>query len=89
MTQVIDKSAGVSAIVPARNEEAVVAACIESLAQQQEILEVFVVDDQSTDRTVAIVQQTMRGHAKIRLLQTQGVPPGWIGKNNAVWQGAR
>jgi glycosyltransferase involved in cell wall biosynthesis len=89
MTQVIDKSAGVSAIVPARNEEAVIAACIESLAPQSEILEVIVVDDQSTDRTAAIVQQAMCEHSKVRLLHTQTLPAGWVGKNNAVWQGAK
>ena len=89
MTQIIDKSARVSAIVPARDEEAVIGACLESLAQQSEILEVLVVDDQSTDRTAAIVQQSMRDHTKIRLLQTHGLPPGWVGKNYAVSLGAQ
>jgi cellulose synthase/poly-beta-1,6-N-acetylglucosamine synthase-like glycosyltransferase len=89
MTQVIDKSARVSALVPARNEEAVIAACIASLAPQPEILEVIVIDDQSTDRTAAIVQQSMREQSKIRLLQTQELPPGWVGKNNALWRGAK
>jgi len=89
MTQIIDKSAGVSAIVPARNEEAVIAACVESLAQQPDILEVIVVDDQSTDRTVSVVQQSMRENAKVRLLQTQELPPGWVGKNYAVSLGAQ
>ena len=89
MTQIIDKSPSVSAIVPARNEEAVIAACIRSLAQQPDILEVLVIDDQSTDRTAVIVQQSMLENAKIRLLQTQALPPGWVGKNNAAWRGAR
>ena len=89
MTQIIDKSPSVSAIVPARNEEAVIAACIQSLAQQPDILEVLVVDDQSMDRTVAIVQQTVLENAKIRLLQTQALPPGWVGKNYAVSLGAQ
>ena len=47
MKETIDKPASVSAIVPARNEEEVIAACVESLAQQPEILEILVVDDQS------------------------------------------
>jgi cellulose synthase/poly-beta-1,6-N-acetylglucosamine synthase-like glycosyltransferase len=84
-----EKSACVSAIVPARNEEAVIRACVESLASQPEILEVLVVDDQSSDRTGAIVEELMREHGKVRLLKSRELPAGWVGKNNAVWQGAR
>lgn len=79
----------VTAIVPARNEEAVIAACLASLAQQQEIAEILVVDDQSTDQTAAIVKQQMRTVPKLRLLQTTELPAGWVGKNHAVWLGAR
>jgi glycosyltransferase involved in cell wall biosynthesis len=80
---------GVSAIVPARNEEGVIAACVESLAGQPEIAEVLVVDDQSADGTAAIVQELMRTNDKVRLLSLKELPPGWVGKNNAVWRGSR
>jgi hypothetical protein len=79
----------VSAIVPARNEEAVIAACVESLAAQAEIAEVLVVDDQSSDRTGEIVRALALKYSDIRLLQAGELPPGWVGKNNAVWIGAR
>jgi glycosyltransferase involved in cell wall biosynthesis len=79
----------VSAIVPARNEEATIAQCVESLAQQSEITEIIVVNDQSTDLTAKIVQELMRKHPQIRLLESTTLPPGWVGKNHAVWQGAR
>jgi glycosyltransferase involved in cell wall biosynthesis len=79
----------VSAIVPARNEEPSIAACIESLARQPEISEILVVNDQSTDRTAEIVRGLMTSIPKLRLLETDGVPPGWVGKNNAVARGAR
>jgi glycosyltransferase involved in cell wall biosynthesis len=46
----------VTAIVPARNEEAVIAACIASLASQPEIGEILVVNDQSTDGTASVVK---------------------------------
>jgi len=78
----------VSAIVPARNEEAVIAACVESLAGQAEIGEVIVVDDQSTDRTPEIVRQQAERYAKVRLVKGGEVPAGWVGKNHAVWTGA-
>jgi glycosyltransferase involved in cell wall biosynthesis len=79
----------VSAIVPARNEEAVIAVCIESLAAQEEIAEVLVIDDQSSDRTAAIVESLSSKYPNVRLIAAADLPPGWVGKNNAVWTGAR
>jgi glycosyltransferase involved in cell wall biosynthesis len=79
----------ISAIVPARNEELSIAACIESLARQPEIAEILVVNDQSTDKTAGIVRGLLHDIPNLRLLETNGVPPGWVGKNNAVALGAR
>jgi glycosyltransferase involved in cell wall biosynthesis len=79
----------ISAIVPARNEEAAIATCIESLALQPEIAEILVVNDQSTDKTAEIVRGLMSKIPLLRLLETQDVPAGWIGKNNAVFLGAK
>jgi cellulose synthase/poly-beta-1,6-N-acetylglucosamine synthase-like glycosyltransferase len=79
----------VSAIVPARDEEAVIAACVESLAVQKEIAEVLVIDDQSSDRTAEIVGSLSTQYPNVRLLAATVLPPGWVGKNNAVWLGAR
>jgi glycosyltransferase involved in cell wall biosynthesis len=78
----------VTAIVPARNEQSVIAACVQSLARQPEIAEILVVNDQSFDKTADIVQGLMNKISHLRLLQTRNVPMGWIGKNNAVWTGA-
>lgn len=83
------RPASISAIVPARNEEPTIATCIESLARQSEIAEILVVNDQSTDKTGEIVRGLMAGIPNLRLLETNGVPPGWVGKNNAVALGAR
>jgi len=79
----------VSAIIPARNEEAVIATCIESLARQQEISEILVVDDQSTDGTAGIVRDLIGAYPHLRLLQTDGLPDGWVGKNYALWTGVQ
>jgi glycosyltransferase involved in cell wall biosynthesis len=89
MTVPIEKPARVSAIIPARNEEAVIGACVESLARQTEIAEILVVNDESEDRTANIVQEMMGRHPQVELLETKGLPAGWVGKNNAVWLGAR
>jgi len=79
----------ITPIVPARNEEQVIATCVRSLAQQQEVAEIVVVNDQSTDHTAEIVRALMAEIPQLRLLEVQGVPPGWVGKNHAVWLGAK
>ena len=49
----------ITAIVPARDEEATIEICVRSLAKQGEITEIFVVNDGSTDRTAEIVRELM------------------------------
>jgi len=79
-------------IVPARNEEDVVGACLQSLvAQSDEVFklgrdwELIVVDDHSTDRTAEIA----RGFAGVTVMQADKLQPGWTGKNSAIWTAAR
>ena len=75
-----------SVIVPARNEEASLRACLESLVGQTGILfEIIVVDDGSTDRTRAIAAS----FPSVKVIEAPPLPPGWTGKNNAVSAGAR
>src|ERR1700735_2130771 len=79
----------VSAIIPARNEEESIARAVESVAAQAEVGEVIVVDDQSTDRTAAILAALASSIPKLKILNTGDVlPPGWAGKNYAVSIGA-
>src|SRR5579863_3077483 len=78
----------VSAIVPARNEEATIAAAVESLAAQPEIKEIIVINDQSTDGTPAALQQLSSQYPHVRVLETKELPGGWVGKNYAVSLGA-
>jgi glycosyltransferase involved in cell wall biosynthesis len=78
----------VSAIVPARNEEATIAAAVESLAAQPDIKEIIVINDQSTDGTAAQLQQLSSRYAQLRILETKELPGGWVGKNYAVSLGA-
>lgn len=76
----------VSVMVPARNEEVSLGACLESLAAQTGIAhEVIVMDDYSTDRTREIAES----FAGVRVIEAPPLPTGWTGKNNAVTAGAR
>jgi hypothetical protein len=74
----------VSVIIPARNEEASIARAVESVAAQLEIGEVIVVNDQSTDRTGAILAELAARIPKLRVLETDALPVGWVGKNYAA-----
>jgi glycosyltransferase involved in cell wall biosynthesis len=76
----------VSVIVPARNEEASLGACLESLAAQTQVsFEIIVVDDGSTDRT----REIARAFGGVRVVDPAALRPGWIGKNNALVAGAK
>jgi len=76
----------VSIIVPARNEEASLGACLESLLAQTGVaFEVIVVDDASTDHT----REIARSFPGVRVMDVGPLPSGWTGKNNAVNAGAR
>jgi len=79
----------VSIIVPARNEEASLAACLDSLVSQAGIAsEVIVVDDHSTDRTCEVAESFAIAHPeKVRVIEAGPLPAGWTGKNNAIVSG--
>ena len=81
-----ERKPAVSVIVPARNEEACLGACLESLVGQQGVdFEVLVVDDGSSDRTRAIAQS----FTGVRVLDAGPLPPCWGGKSNALVAGVR
>src|ERR1700687_2669954 len=79
----------ITAIVPARDEEMTIEACVRSLARQAEIAEIFVVNDHSTDHTAEIVQGLAKEIRKVHLLEGGGVPAGWLGMDRAGWVGER
>jgi glycosyltransferase involved in cell wall biosynthesis len=82
----VPEGPSVSVIVPARNEEACLGACLQSLiAQIGETFEVIVVDDGSTDGTRAIAES----FPGVKVIQPGPLPAGWTGKNNAVAAGAK
>jgi glycosyltransferase involved in cell wall biosynthesis len=76
----------VSVIIPARNEEACVGDCLQSLVAQSGVaFEIIVVDDHSTDRT----REIARSFPGVRVTQAGPLPEGWTGKTHAVTTGAR
>ncbi len=84
-----DESARVSVIIPARNEEANIARVVRSLARQQGIREILVVNDQSSDRTARILSGLETEIPELRRLRVEALPDGWTGKTHAAALGAR
>jgi glycosyltransferase involved in cell wall biosynthesis len=84
----LESSRLISAIIPARNEEASIARAVESVAAQAEVGEVIVVNDQSTDRTGAILAELALRIPKLKIRSTDELPAGWTGKNYAASIGA-
>jgi chlorobactene glucosyltransferase len=79
----------VSLIVPARNEEANIRCCVESLlAQTYPCFEVIVVDDRSSDATPAILAGLARQDSRLTVLPGSELPHGWAGKPHALLQAA-
>jgi Glycosyltransferase like family 2 len=74
----------VSILIPARDEEANIEACLRAaLASRGVPAEVVVMDDGSRDATPAIVRRLARADARVRLLSAPALPPGWTGKVHA------
>ena len=81
-----------SVIVPARNEEDSLGACLASLVAQSEDFfalgrewELLVVDDGSTDHTRSIAES----FPGVTVLTPAKLEKGWTGKANACWTGAQ
>jgi len=81
--------ARVVAIVPARNEAAVVARSVRSLLDQTAVsLEVILVDDHSSDGTANFAREAAAGKEnRLTIIAGSPLPPGWSGKVWALQQG--
>ena len=77
----------VSVLIPARNEEQNIETCLRSIQEQDyPNFEIIVLDDNSTDRTAAIVERLAAKNKRIRLIKGKPLPPGWAGKPFACYQ---
>jgi glycosyltransferase involved in cell wall biosynthesis len=61
--------AQLSVVIPAYNESATILAAVQAVLRQECVLEIIVVDDGSTDDTLAIASNIARAEPRVRLLQ--------------------
>src|SRR3989344_1881505 len=80
----------VSVLIPARNEEQNIAACLDSVFKQNySNFEVVVCDDQSIDKTGEIIKSFQKLHNNLHCISGQPLHEGWTGKNWACQQLAK
>lgn len=89
-----EPGAPVVAVVPARNEEAVIDACLRGLRSQThgarpgaDRLRIVVADDASGDDTGGIARRHAAQDPRVSVVRTDGPPPGWKGKVHAMHAG--
>jgi glycosyltransferase involved in cell wall biosynthesis len=75
-------------IIPVRNEEEDVENALQSVCNiNYDNYRIIVVNDRSTDRTAEILEQFAKRYPKVTLMTITDLPYGWLGKNNALYQG--
>ena len=84
----------VVALVPARNEADILERTLNSLLAQDYPgeLQIVLLDDRSDDGTGEVARRLARDHpagSKLRVVETEDMPGGWVGKMWAVHTGIR
>lgn len=75
-------------IIAVRNEERHLRQALQSVCKlQYPNYRILVVDDRSTDETPRILAHFAGQHPALTLLTIPSLPPGWLGKNHALYQG--
>ncbi|MEA5451030.1 glycosyltransferase family 2 protein [Leptolyngbya sp. CCNP1308] len=86
----LDLLGTVSVVVPTLNEADRIRPCLEGLIRQgYEVREILVVDSRSTDRTRSVVSAYQAHDPRLRLLEDDPLPQGWVGRPWALDYGFR
>jgi cellulose synthase/poly-beta-1,6-N-acetylglucosamine synthase-like glycosyltransferase len=82
----INQDSLVSVLIPARNEEKNISVILNDVINQDyKNIEIIVFNDQSDDKTPEIVNKFALQDKRIKLINSDGLPDGWLGKNYACY----
>ncbi|QIA09021.1 glycosyltransferase [Draconibacterium halophilum] len=77
----------ISILIPARNEEQNIGHLLKDIQNQEwKNFEVLIFNDQSDDKTGEIVESYTKEDQRIHLINSEGLPDGWLGKNYGCYQ---
>jgi chlorobactene glucosyltransferase len=80
----------VSVLIPARNEEHNIERCVNSLRNQiYKNYEILVLNDNSTDKTLQILNRIAETDSRVKVFNGEPLPEGWYGKPFALHQLSR
>ncbi|RNI31451.1 glycosyltransferase [Rufibacter latericius] len=78
----------IAIIVAVKDEEVELEQALSSICQvDYPKASILVINDRSTDRTPQILEKMVRENPAISVVTVQELPPGWLGKNYALYQG--
>lgn len=83
----LDNGAQITALIPARNEAAILTSTLPALQAQSKNLKIILVDDRSEDDTANVARQFDTGN--LTIISGTETPEGWVGKPWALEQGRR
>ncbi|MEC3885290.1 glycosyltransferase family 2 protein [Halobacillus sp. HZG1] len=79
----------ISVIIAAKDEEDSIHETIHTLTKQEGVMfEVIAVNDRSTDRTGALIDEASALYPDVQAVHIRHLPEGWLGKNHALKKGA-
>ena len=84
---VASSTADVTVVIPARNEQQAIAACLSSILPERVVGRIIVVDDHSSDATAQVVRRIAEEDRRVELVAAPELPEGWLGKNHALQVG--
>lgn len=85
VNEIKEKLPKISILIPARNEEKNIERCVKSVINQNyPNFEIFVLNDNSEDRTLEILENLKKEYEKLNIINNKDLKDGWLGKTLAL-----